>query len=455
MGFRVQKSFRVAKGVRINVSKTGVGMSVGTRGARYSAHSSGRTTRTVGIPGSGLRYQDTRGRGGARSSRRAPSAPVPSPGVPRKPGLLAPKSEKALYRAIADRDSSAIARVGDEFEDVRSVAFSLGAFMIASANPEEAERMLEAVFVSGNDPQRNTFAENYLPATQVHVEIARGVSALLPLSRDAVGLLLAEIKQEKGLLGEAISVVERLDANTYTAVSLVELYSQAQRYVDVVELTENIRNEDDATALLCVFRGEALHEQGFSDAALTAFKEALKSKSRAKEIRHLALSERARTYEAIGKNAMARKDLERILAEDSTYEGLRDRIAALGASSPKRPSQPAIPTDTDPERASAREASAVTAEPDQAAGPTETEEESAPVARIVTPEQPVEAVVPPPLPPASAIVSGLSERPPPLPGGAIASCRSCGRETPLSAQQLQLLVWTCSTCGTSNPTARG
>jgi hypothetical protein len=60
-----------------------------------------------------------------------------------------------------------------------------------------------------------------------------------------------------------------------------------------------------------------------------AFKEALKSKSRDRDIRYLALSERARTYLAENKKAMARKDLERILAENAGYEGVRVRLSEL------------------------------------------------------------------------------------------------------------------------------
>lgn len=59
MGLRVRKSFTIAKGVRVTVGKTGVGMSVGTRGLRHSIHSSGRRTSTIGIPGSGISYVKT------------------------------------------------------------------------------------------------------------------------------------------------------------------------------------------------------------------------------------------------------------------------------------------------------------------------------------------------------------------------------------------------------------
>jgi Tfp pilus assembly protein PilF len=43
------------------------------------------------------------------------------------------------------------------------------------------------------------------------------------------------------------------------------------------------------------------------------------------------LAERAQNYIAQGKKARARKDLERILADDSDYPGLREQLADLSA----------------------------------------------------------------------------------------------------------------------------
>lgn len=56
MAFRFRKSIKIAKGVRLNFGKKGMGVSFGTRGMRYSIHSSGRRTRSVGIPGTGISY---------------------------------------------------------------------------------------------------------------------------------------------------------------------------------------------------------------------------------------------------------------------------------------------------------------------------------------------------------------------------------------------------------------
>ena len=77
-----------------------------------------------------------------------------------------------------------------------------------------------------------------------------------------------------------------------------------KRWDEVVELTEGIQNEDDASAVLLCYRGMAFREQGFHDAAREALKEALRARSRPAEIRHLALSERAANYLAQGKKGL-------------------------------------------------------------------------------------------------------------------------------------------------------
>jgi tetratricopeptide (TPR) repeat protein len=316
----------------MNVSKRGVGASVGAKGARYSAHSSGRRTVSAGsgvIPG--VYYQKSVSGKGSSGGSRAAAAAAPAaaaPVAPKKPGMFAPKGEKQLYKAIQAQDAQAIKQAGAEHSDFRLPAYSLAGLMLLTSEPKEAERLLGEAFATGNDPAEDKFVAAYL-STRLELSITEGITAELPVSRDAVGLALAELKQDEGDLEGAINVVEQLEPTTYSAVSLAELYAQAGRWDDVIELTEGMKNEDDASALLLVFRGQAFREQGFHDAAHEALKEALRSRSRAAPIRHQALAERAQNYVAQGKKGLARKDLERILADDSSYEGVREQLAAL------------------------------------------------------------------------------------------------------------------------------
>lgn len=59
MGFRFRKSLKIAPGVRMNFGKKSVGMSFGGKGFRKSFNSRGKSTTSVGIPGTGLSYVST------------------------------------------------------------------------------------------------------------------------------------------------------------------------------------------------------------------------------------------------------------------------------------------------------------------------------------------------------------------------------------------------------------
>ena len=60
MGFIFRKSIKLAPGVKLNFSKNGMSsVSFGGKGGRVSVGSK-RTTTTVGIPGTGIRYQTSK-----------------------------------------------------------------------------------------------------------------------------------------------------------------------------------------------------------------------------------------------------------------------------------------------------------------------------------------------------------------------------------------------------------
>lgn len=61
MGFRLRKSINLG-GARINLSKSGVGYSFGTKGMRVTKCANGRTRKTVGIPGTGISYVSESGK---------------------------------------------------------------------------------------------------------------------------------------------------------------------------------------------------------------------------------------------------------------------------------------------------------------------------------------------------------------------------------------------------------
>ena len=324
MGFQARKSFKVMPGVRMTVSKGGLSTSVGVKGARVTRGASGRVTRSVGIPGSGVYHTKSLGSGTSRSRK-----PMPTATEPPKPGFTSPKWEKELYKAVTEQLFDEFPRIASAHPEAGFIASALEGLTSAAGGGrnDRALTVLQWVWDHGGQIEDHPFAAKYLTPMFVKVGVAQGVLAELPFSRDAVGLALVELLQEAGNIKGAIQVAESLDPSQIAAVSLAELYVESLRYDDVVDLTNGVQNNDDASALLMTYRGLALRELGHHTAAREALKEALKSKAREAGIRHLALLERSRSYQAENRNAQARKDLERIFAEDSDFPGIREALA--------------------------------------------------------------------------------------------------------------------------------
>lgn len=54
--FRFRRSVKIAPGIRLNLNKNSVSATLGPKGAHYTVNSKGTTTKSVGIPGTGLYY---------------------------------------------------------------------------------------------------------------------------------------------------------------------------------------------------------------------------------------------------------------------------------------------------------------------------------------------------------------------------------------------------------------
>lgn len=57
MGLRFRKSISLCKGVKLNLSNKSASVSVGRKGIHQSISTTGRTTTSIGIPGTGISYQ--------------------------------------------------------------------------------------------------------------------------------------------------------------------------------------------------------------------------------------------------------------------------------------------------------------------------------------------------------------------------------------------------------------
>lgn len=78
MGIRFRKSFKVAPGVRLNVGKKSSSVSFGGKGFSTSVSTTGRRTRSIGIPGTGISHVSTSGGKQSKATHRTATHQKPA-----------------------------------------------------------------------------------------------------------------------------------------------------------------------------------------------------------------------------------------------------------------------------------------------------------------------------------------------------------------------------------------
>jgi tetratricopeptide (TPR) repeat protein len=333
--FRFRRSIKLGPGVRLNVGKTGLGVSMGVRGARRSFHSSGRQTASVGVPGTGLGYVYTSS-GGSRTAASAESG-TPAPAeLATKPGWFAPKHEKEFHKALqtylkgdTEKARELFRSASEKDEGGRVLADDLlaGMLSLSAEKPDEAIPYLEEV-VASEVELPDELMTKYGFDGGIKLKVTERVTVEAEWGSLAAALALVECYQEQGRVDEAIGVLQQLadaDENPAILLSLCDLYAQTGAWDEIVDAAAGTTNEDDVTLEIRLLQARALREQGMDEAAYDAYKDALRSKKRNPDLLKEARYERGRLRLEQGKSAQAMKDLQTVYAEDP---GFRD-VAAL------------------------------------------------------------------------------------------------------------------------------
>ena len=348
MSLRFRRSMQLIPGVRLNFSKSALGLSVGVPGARVSVNTKGQVYSSVGLPGTGLYSVEQTSLRGTKSQRRnkqaqtaevASAAQTPAP----TPGLIATKRERAFHKFLLAafdeenkwpdkkviRQTQLLAR---EFPLLELPCLAIAAIH-AMRNDEsvtDGELWMTQLWEKRKELFENYIADKYFSRMYPQVQLTRGISSPYPFNLTALGLLYSEVLQETGKVKEAKEVVKSLTPTPFTAISLAELNIDLKLYDEVISATEDIEVESDTSGMLQIFRGIAFTLQGFHDAAVEVFKTVIAKRSLSEEVLNRALVERAKCYRAMGKKAMAIKDLEKILAREGDYPEIKELISEVG-----------------------------------------------------------------------------------------------------------------------------
>jgi tetratricopeptide (TPR) repeat protein len=337
MTIRFRRLLRIAPGINLTVSKRSLGLNAGVRGAHISVNTKGRITQSVGIPGTGLSSVNisTPSARKNKKTRETVDNPqttieVPKPLPTISPGIFAGSTERNFYQAVKQHE------LVNYYQFFTNPKANLPAKVLAAhlalqedSTFNEAELYLEEIYNNQNKLLKNKLYQKYVNPILLQIPVAPGIHFPSNLSLDAIMVIYAEVLQHQNNNKKAKEVLETVTPNQVTAIALAEVETQLGEYDQVIELTNNLENVDDATAILLVFRGIALREEKLPTASIETFNKVIRTTSRHQDIRHKALLERAKTYLSDDQPAKARKDLEKILSTDFDFPGAKELIEVI------------------------------------------------------------------------------------------------------------------------------
>ena len=250
-----------------------------------------------------------------------------------RPGLFAPRGEKAVYRALQQSDPQALETTAQDFPEFRVTLLSIAAAIhLRTGATERAVHLFDQLATTSADIRDCQYARKYhvlVPRLELSVKAGGAVTTRVLYDAAGFALAAANFHTAIGNYDRALELFQMYPPRAAARLQAVVVHQQRKDPEAVLAATDGVTNEDDLTAILLVARGAAFRELGRYDAAREVLGQVTRFRSRAPDIRHDAFAERALTHLAQGRRSQARKDAERILADDSTNERAHDILRQL------------------------------------------------------------------------------------------------------------------------------
>ena len=154
--------------------------------------------------------------------------------------------------------------------------------------------------------------------------IAPGVPAVIPVSREAIALLVSELLTATGRHLDAAALLDNLEPTPAVVLALAAVHLASGSHELAVDVTERIANTDDVSALCLVARASPGVGGRFDD-ALACLDQAMGDPDRHPGIIVAALGERADLLRLVGDDLAAQADIDRITRARRRGAGRRHR----------------------------------------------------------------------------------------------------------------------------------
>jgi tetratricopeptide (TPR) repeat protein len=256
--------------------------------------------------------------------------------------ILSSKGERELAAALSASDAAGVEQAAGD-DKLGQPAGALAGLLWLGSDDQKAVQLLRDAVAARWGPRgvwETEFMKVHFSSAEYQLGLSYGrlgvevpLRESLDLSPRTLKLALSLALEGIGEVAEAIEVALGVEPTFLNRdvirLVLADQYTQVGDFEAIVKLTEGITNKYNYGAFLCAYRGMAFRRLALYSPALEAFKEALKSEQRLPVIRYAALSDRSRAHAAMGSLVAARRDLKRILAENPSIPGIRERLEAL------------------------------------------------------------------------------------------------------------------------------
>lgn len=320
MGWRMRKSFKITKGVRLNLSKSGLGLSVGVKGLKFGVGPRGAYT-SVGIPGTGLYNISYLG----KKSKQPRGQPQPALNLPVGSNLPIPQeltpgvAVGCLWTVI-----SVILLASYPVAGVISVAGQV-AFYIR--NMKTAKSQARKLFIQGKAAYDKGDYVTSLDNFSKVLELQPQIKSLLPL--------VADLNFGQGKYQEAISLYQKhladnagdMEIQSKLALTLFE----DKKYDEAITILQNLPSEIKEELSIINLTAACFVQMGKFDLALAFLEKGpvrkRKMDDEMMEFRYLL----GVCYQKQGENKKAVNQLQKIYAEDVTFADVEERLRQLEA----------------------------------------------------------------------------------------------------------------------------
>jgi Tfp pilus assembly protein PilF len=326
MGFRFRRSVNLGGGLRLNISKSGLGVSGGVRGARVGIGPRGVRT-SVGIPGTGLYYVSESGWGSSwsRGAAKGPSKGSYTRVTRYIDTLQSQASGNASFWLIVLGVPFVTTTLGQVLIAVGTVWFIATRFTKKHRAARYYNRALSAEKSAHHESAKNALTE----AVALDPENVAARKLLALVCHDGLHEYPAAAEHAR----EAI----RLDPqDALIQLALADCLVEMRRYDEAIGILQKLTAPEIAE-MVAVLLGRCFYEKGMYEPAITQFSRCqLTSRTRTDEILMEARYWIGLSYLKSGNPQKAKTQLSKVYACDINYRDIKALMAAPEMTSGKR-----------------------------------------------------------------------------------------------------------------------